>query len=237
MNEAVETMLTESVPDDAVQAQSETLDSILETPVEQPEKPSEPPVANEPGWIKQRINKAVEKAEARIRAEYEAMLAPIRESVLDREADDLVKNGEFRTLERAKEYVRLKNGQSVAAPVEQEVQRDDRGRFAKPQNDPVVQARADLLAAQAQKIHASRGVDVMSAMQNDPDIKTRVLSGEWDFYDVAEHVSQPRKTVPAPVRTPNGSGTGDVSIANMSAEQFRRLQQNLSSGKRYKDRK
>ena len=63
MNEAVETMLTESVPDDAVQAQSETLDSILETPVEQPEKPSEPPVANEPGWIKQRINKAVEKAE------------------------------------------------------------------------------------------------------------------------------------------------------------------------------
>lgn len=232
MSETVEMMLNESVPDDAAQAQEvEALETMLEEPAVEAEKPSDPPAPSEPGWIKQRINKAVEKAEARLRAEYEAMLAPIREGVMDREADELVKSGEFKSLERAKEYVRLKNG------VQTEVRHEAPPVKEAPQTDPVVQARADLLAQQAQKIHANRGVDVMQAMQNDPDIKTRVLSGEWDFYDVAEHLSKPRRSVPAPVRSPNGATTGDMSIANMSDAQFRRLQQNLAAGKRYDMRK
>lgn len=75
----------------------------------------------------------------------------------------------------------------------------------------------------------------MQVFNSDPDVQSRVLSGEWDFYDVAESMSteSPRKA-PHPMRTSNGGGaSGAVSIANMTDEQFRKLQANLASGRRY----
>lgn len=247
MNETVEMMLNESAPDDAAQAHDEgaTLDTLIEeaeAPVQEaPQEDSAPP-AKEPGWIKQRVNKAVDKAvaeaEARVTAKYEAMLAPLRESMLDRQAQELVQSGEFKSLERAKEYVRLKSGGTIQPqqPPEQQP-RDAQGRFQQ-RSESENRARANLLAQQAQKIQSRRGLDVMGAFNSDPDIRQRVVSGEWDFYDVADHLDaggQPkRRTPPAPVRTPNGAGrSGGLSIANMTDEQFERLQQNLSMGKRY----
>lgn len=252
-NNTVETMLTESVQDDAaLTSEGEALSSVLEeeqAEVTAKEQQTETVPAKEPGWIKQRVNKAVEKAvaeaEARVTAQYEAMLAPIRESVLDRQAEELVKAGEFKNLERAKEYVRLKNGATTTqtsedAP-ESKQQRDEQGRFkaaADTEKSAMTHARADLLAKQAQKIKAKRGIDVMQALNEDNEIKNRVLSGEWDFYDVADNLSSPKKTAPVPMRTSNGgTNPSAVSISGMTDEQFKRLQANLANGRIYDMRK
>lgn len=241
----VEQILTESVQDDAALDQGENLSAILaeDKPAEQPTADDTPP-AKEPGWIKGRINKAVEKAvaeaEARVRSEYEQMLAPIRESVLDRQAQELVESGEFKSLEIAREYLSLKGGMPVTEKSDSGPQRDKSGRFVsrteQAGEDPALSARADILAKQARKIKTNRGLDVMEAFSSDPDIKQKVLSGEWDFYDVAESVSQERKPS-APARSANGGGVNSRSIMNMSAEQFRKLNENLAAGRRYDVRK
>ena len=236
----VDGILTESVQEDAAQAQGESLSTILEAAetADEPDQGEAPP-AKEPGWIKGRINKAVQKAvaetEARITKQYEEMLAPIRESVLERQAQELVDAGEFKSLERAKEYISLKNGMPVQA--KEEPARDESGRFAKHSEDPVLSARADLLAKQAQKIKANRGLDVMAAFNEDPETKKKVLSGEWDFYDVADALSEEGHRPSSPVRSANRGAMGEVSISSMTKEQFKRLQENLSNGRRYDMRK
>lgn len=231
-----------SVLDDAAQAQEGNLDS-LSTITEPQQKANPDTPQNEPGWIKQRVNaavnKAVAEAEARVAARYEAMLAPMRESMLDREAQDLVQSGEFKSLDRAKEYVRLKSGAQPAQ--EQTPARDAQGRFTKqqdaaPQNetDPVTKAKADMLAAQARKIVNARGIDVMEAFNSNPEIQQKVLSGEWDFYDVADHMAGGGRTIPAPMRSPNGSSSrNSVTIRGMTEAQFKKLDESLAAGSRY----
>lgn len=245
---AVENILSGSEQADAVQDQDEgeSLSSIVdETPSQEPVDDSVPP-KKEPGWIKGRINKAVQKAveetEARITAQYEQKLAPIYESMIDREAQMLVDSGEMKSLDMAKEYVRMKNN-LPSAPVEnppkdnKDQNRDSQGRFAKSEeDDPVISARADILAKQAKKIKANRGVDVMEAFRSDPDVKNKVLSGEWDFYDVAESLGNQKHVSPS-TRSVNGGGISGVSVANMTSEQFQKLRENLAAGRRYDLRK
>ena len=160
---------------------------------------------------------------------------------MDREAQELFASGEIKTLERAKEYVRLKNGvpaaQEANGPQRSAPERDAQGRFVKQEqpSDPVTQAKADLLAKQAQKIMNTQGVDVMAAFQSDPNVQAKVLSGEWDFYDVAQELTgRAGRRAPAPVCSPNSAGNqARLSVANMSDEQFDRLNQSLASGRRY----
>ncbi|MED9957930.1 MAG: hypothetical protein UFE80_01950, partial [Christensenellales bacterium] len=254
-----------SALDDAVQApvemdtaqEGEALTSMLEethsesaaqNASQEDAKQSSAPPAREPGWIKQRVEKAVSRAvreaEARVGAHYEAILAPLRASIMDREAEELVRSGEIAKLELAKELVRLRHGtaEQAAQPESAERPRDTQGRFLPrqdapaqegPGTDAVARARSELLARQAQKLRSQRGVDVMQAFHRDTQIQRRVLSGEWDFYDVADHLAQGRAPLPGPVRSANGSGVSAVSVAGMTDEQFRRLQENLASGKRY----
>ena len=240
---SVENMPTEIAPNDAAQAQGESLESIMtEVPSEQTEAASaaeEQVPAKEPGWIKSRIDKAVSKAEQRIRAEYEAKLKPLYESIYDRQAEELVAAGEFKSLDTAKEYVRMKNGVTTQPTVEEKPEpaapaRDAQGRFTAKQDapDPVFQARADLLVRQAEKIRDNRGIDVMSVFNSDPDVKTKVLSGEWDFYDVADAVRGSRNA-PVPIRSANGGAPGGFDISRMSDAQFKKLQENLAAGHRY----
>lgn len=246
MENMVDFMQQASAPDDTAQANAaDSLASIVEETAQQTPQQEQ---QKEPGWIKQRVSKAVEKAvaeaEARVSARYEEMLAPIRESVLERQANDLVAQGEFKSLERAKEYLRLKGNMPAEAPKQneqpaQQPPRDEQGRFtsAKTEEDDAARhARADILAKQAQKIKSSRGVDVMDMFHSDDSVKQRVLSGEWDFYDVLDAMQSTRRT-PAPMRTPNGNAMSGVSIANMTDEQFARLQANLASGRTYDMRK
>lgn len=257
MENTVETMAQETVLDDAALSpmQTEPAEQISDlSEITNEAQPSsgaaatqnEAPPAKEPGWIRRRVDaataKAVKETEERMRAEFEAMLAPLRESMLDRQADELVRTGEVKTKERALEYVQLKNGVKISAPADANATpaaRDSLGRFA-PKEQPaaessemsaVTRARADLLAQQAEKIQQKSGVDVMSAFRDNTDVRQKVLSGEWDFYDVADALSQRR--VPMPVRSSNGASFSGVSIANMTDEQFRRLNENLAAGKIY----
>lgn len=246
MDSTVDMKLQGNVLDDAalnpVQEQAEPLSS-LENSTETPPASQQQPEQKEPGYIRKRVDAAVEKAlreqESRLRAEFAQTLAPIRESMMQREADELVAAGEFKSKERALEYVRLKNGVSVSdTPASSTAQppRDERGRFATKQEqqqdtDPVIRARADLLAAQADKIKANRGLDVMQAFNGDAEIQQKVLSGDWDFYDVAEFLQQGQ--VPPPMRSPNGISTGKRTIADMTDAQFEQLNQSLAAGKIY----
>ena len=235
-----------SVLDDAELAPTEEqetddLSSVI-SETEAKELPKEQP--KEPGWIKGRINQEVAKAEKRIRDEYDAMLAPLRESVMEREAQELVQSGEFKTLDRAKEYVRLKNGVHTESGTQTDSAstREPHKNSAKTetQPDPVIRARADLLAKQAQKIKQNTGFDVMQEFNENPEIRQKVSSGEWDFHDVVEQLNskpEQRKKIPAPMRSPNGARAETVSVADMSEDQFRRLQANLASGRKYDMRK
>ena len=253
----VDVNLPESAADDAQQASESSADLVQAiTDAGAQEQTQNAQSANgksEPGWIRQRVDKAVAKAvaeaEARVKAQYEQQLAPLRNQMMEQEAAKLVSDGEFKSKERALEYVKLKNGMSIepaaqtSAPVQENASpaRDAQGRFTKnesgSQADAVVQARASLLAQQAQRIKSNSGVDVMQAFNGDKNIQNRVLSGEWDFHDVADYLSG-RGNVPTPIRSAGGdTGNYGVSITNMTDAQFRKLQENLASGHRYDMRK
>lgn len=234
MENSVETKVNELVQDDAVltpvteteETQTQPLTNITEEP--------ETPPAKEPGWIRGRIDKAVSKAlaeqEARLRAEFDSILNPIRESVLDRQAEDLVAEGEFKSKERALEYLKLKGGISLDNPQDQSRQqpRNAQGQFVSSQPE-AVDPRAQILANQATKIKAKSGVDVMAVFNQNDNIREQVLSGQMDFYDVLDAV-QSRQSMPAPIRQANGANVGSVSVANMSDAQFQKLQENLARG-------
>lgn len=221
-------MPLESVQVDAVQAQDgEELSSIVEQTQEQQE--AEPKDA---GWFKQRISKEVSKAleenNAKWAARFEAELAPLREERLIREAQQLVDDGEFKTLERAKEYLQLKSGQpNVSRQAEQPSQEQEQ-----PTVDPVIQAKAEMLARQAQKIKTTRGLDVMGVYNSNPQIQQQINNGELDFYDVAEMLAS-RKAPPSPVRSSNGARPEKVSISNMADAQWKTLNEQLAKGKKY----
>ena len=242
MENTVDTMQQGNVLDDAAQApeepQGEALSSLMEeeqqAQEQQPEQPQEAQApAKEPGWVRKRIDQAIARERRAWEAEQEQKLAPLYESMYDRQAQELVSAGEFKSLETAKEYVRMKHG-AVSVPTEPQPAPQP---SAANDVDPVIKARADLLSKQAQKIKANSGIDVMAAFNADPEIQSKLASGEWDFYDVADAIRGNRRTMPAPMRTPNGTGFSPASIQNMPEDQWKKLQANLSSGRRYDMRK
>lgn len=236
MESTVNPTATESAMDDALQAREEQPNVSDGTPFsdfvageENQETEQTQNTASEPGWIKQRVNKEVTKAvqatEQRLRAEYEAKLAPLRESMMERQAEELVKQGEFRNIARAKEYLRLGGRVTLEEP--------SNGREGQPaRQDPEASARIKVLAKQADKL-AKRGTDVMGVLNSNPQIRDRVMSGEWDMYDVAEAMNAPQRKAPPVVRSANNGNAPAMDIRSMSDAQFKKLQENLRSGKSY----
>lgn len=262
MENTVETnMEQQAVQDDAVleplQEQEEqpisSLDEITEPEqqqdTDQRTESEQQSAKADTGWMRKKMeayaSKQLKEQETRLRAEFAEMLAPLRESMYERQADDLVASGQIKSKEMALKYVKAMAGITSSEPDQQpETQKQPRtpdGRFASSQQqqtepDAETKARARILAAQADKIKSSKGLDVAALFQSDPEVKEKVLSGEWDFYDVAEAMSQPRRRVPSPVRSSNSAmgATADASaIANMSDAQFERLLKNLGEGKVY----
>lgn len=258
MNDMVENNTGTTVaPDDTAletaevhetEPQGESLDTFIqedaardETAAEQTGQQGSAP-ASEPGWMKKRLAdyaaKEVAKAQAQWAAEQEARLAPLYEQFYAQQADQLVASGEFKNRDTALEYVRLKNGvvtttkQPEAKPAEQP--RDANGRFTSTQNtQPAadVQARAAQLVAQAKAIKAANGIDVMKLYNENPEVKQRVVSGEWDFADVVQNVGR-GNYIPAPMRSANGT-IQQTRIANMTDEQFARFDQAVASGRSF----
>ena len=249
VEEMPDTAADDALPEDGIeetQDESESLDSLTgetgETPEEdQPKEGAQG--TSEPGWIRKRVDKAVAKAvaetEARMQAMFDKQMAPIRDRMLTEEAKELVRQGEFKSLERAKEYLQLKQGSAVPTTTEsapKDQPRNANGQYA-PKDDPAVQARINMLAHQADTIKARTGVDVMAEFNSNPEVKQKILDGEIDFYDVAEQMKTPAKRKPpSPMRSPNGaSGANNPNaIESMSDEQFRRLEKRIKEGARYK---
>lgn len=236
----------DALPEDLVEEgePEESLDEFIEENEEpEEEQPAEEPRnegPKEPGWIKKRVSDAVEKAVARTRAEMQAMfdqqMAPIRQKMMEDEAQELVRSRKVADIETARELVRLRNGQPAAQqqPV-QEQPRNDKGQF-KSEQTVRVEARIDELKKQADYIKDQTGIDVVKEYQNNPEIERKVIMGEMDFYQVADYIRsrQTKKKPPAPTRSPNGaSGSEKSTIANMTDEQFERFEKKVSGGARF----
>lgn len=239
---AEEESLTEADVVEEEEDTSESLQSFTEdegtesAEEQQPEQKG----TTEPGYVQKRIDKALarerDSMRAEIMAQVEAQYAPIRERLLEMDAQELVRKGEVKNIELAKEILRYRQG----LPAQQETRntaeqpRQQNGQFA-PKQDAAITARIDFLAEQANKIKAKTGIDVIEIMDNDPNIKNKIVSGEMDFYEVAETVKQKpaRRGPPAPTRSSNGaSGQSPNAIDSMSKEQFARLEKKISEGAR-----
>ena len=221
---------------------SESIDSFVDDVDEEPaEEPAQPQGTSEPGYVQRRIDKALarerDNIKAEVMAEMEAQYAPIKERLLEMDAQELVRKGTVKDLETAKELLRYRQGQgAVPTPAPQDEQpRQQNGQFA-PREDPATSAKIDMLAYQADKIKAQTGVDVISEFTNNPDIKEKVINGEMDFYDVAEMMKPTqRRHPPTPMRSPNGASgqTPLNAIETMSDEQFERMERRISEGGRF----
>jgi hypothetical protein len=246
MENTVETMLTQVQDDAALTAQettTTTLADVLGATDEPAAQPAEAPVETtpqtEPGWMRKRIDAAVKKAnselEAKLRAEYDAQLAPLREAQLVAEADKLVADGKISDREMALNYLRATK--NIPTPVNSEppatasAARDEKGRFVSTKPDAETQQRAATLVTQADALSRSSGVDVMALYNSNPDIKQKIVSGEWDFVDVLKH-AQSHPSVPSPVRNTNSMGIGNMKIGRMSDDQFDKLNAMLAEGQR-----
>lgn len=236
------------------QDESESVESFLSEEETQPAaeepKKTEPQGSSEPGWFKKRWDKEVGKLSTQIRnevrAEYEGMLAPLRERLLEVDAQELVRKGEVKNLEIAKELVRARQGQPAPAPVSQgEQPRQPNGQFAPKESQetsPSDNAHLKMLKGQVRRIEASYGKEVGEAVinefMNNEEIKQKVVAGDMDFYEVAELLKEQKATKrrpPSPTRSPNGvSGNETSSIATMTREQFEKFEKSLDAGKRYR---
>lgn len=224
VNDDIEVLETEVVEEEV--DTSEDISSF-----ESEEQPKTPEAPSEPGYVKGRIDKAVAKERERIlsevKAEMEAQYAPLRERLLEMDAQELVNNGEVKDIETARELVRYRQGQKPAQKPEQPRNAD--GKFSS-KNDANIQ----FLAKQADRVKAQTGIDVVGIIENDPEIRDKVFSGEMDFHEVAE-MAKSRKRPPTPMRTPNGAtGYEKNAIESMSDAQFKRLEQKIvEEGVRY----
>lgn len=240
MVEQIDTEEAEDLPNEVVEEEQDESEDLSTITGEEEEQPAQPePQATEPGYIKKRIEKAVNKAvaetEARMQAMFDQQMAPIRQKMMEDEAQELVRSRKVADIETARELVRLRNGQPApqAAPQETEQPRQANGQFAAKQ-DPAVTAKIDMLEHQAERIKASGGPDVIEAFQNNEDIKQAVVNGEMDFYEVAELLKSQKRRPPSPMRSPNGASSFNPNaIDSMSDEQFEKMERKIKEGARY----
>lgn len=96
------------------------------------------------------------------------------------------------------------------------------------QEDLSLKLRAQELITQARTILALTRMDVLKLYNTDMEVRSRILSGEWDFIDVWKHMNVPAQPT-VPVRSANG-GVGSVNIGAMNEQQFTKLNEMLSKG-------
>lgn len=241
-------VVDEVLPDDAAEdseESEESLESLMDegqSAAEEPKQQEPQGTGGEPGWFKTRwdkeVGKLTNKIREEVRNEYESQFAPMRERLLEMDAQDLVRSGKVKDLETAKELVRYRNGQPAAAqaaPQPAEQPRQANGQYAQksqePAEDPAVQARIQMLEHQAEKIKAAGGPDVRAEFMRNEEVKKKIAAGEMDFYDLAEEMKQTKKRPPAPMRSPNGvNGQIKSAIMSMTDKQFDMLEKRVKEG-------
>jgi len=231
----------DSLPEEITEEPAEEAISLEEVDQDESKPEEKQPQSaggqKEPGYVRTRINEAVASATRQLQDELAALraqLEPLKEYQITAEAQELVRSGKVKDLETAKELVRYRSG-APAQPKAAEQPRNEQGQFA-PKQNPAIDARSDLLARQAIKIKEKRGLDVIAEYNKNEETRAKVLSGEWDFYDVADDLAQRKANkpkAPSPMRSPNGaSGQTPNAIESMTDEQFARMEKRIKEGAR-----
>ena len=191
----------------------------------------------EPGYVKGRIekavNRAIEQVNAQWQAKFDAVIKPLEEKMMEDEAQELVRSRKVGDIETARELVRYRKGQPAQQPsVPQEQPRQANGQFASKEQPDDTATASSYLAGQAGRIKAETGIDVMKVFNSNAEIRNKVLNGEMDFRDVANQIkANQRKRPPSPTRSPNGvNGQINNPIMQMSDEQFDRLVERVRRG-------
>ena len=210
---ADETMvkIEETVAEETVDT-AESIESVM-TAQEAPK-----PEPKEPGYVKQRIADALARERENIRAELTAEFQPIRDQLLEMQAEKLVSSGDFKNLETAKEYLQLKNGAPVSPKKEITT-------------DPVIEARNKLLQHQAARIKEKTGIDVVAEI-TDEETRNSILNGDMDFYDYME-TRKSKKNIPVPARSSNGASGHYPSVMDMTSKEFAEMDKRISEGARF----
>lgn len=231
--------LPEEVVEETDESEEQDLESLADEEADEGQAEEQTqPQASEPKWMQKRISKAVDKALSReresIRAEMEAQYAPIRERLMEMDAQDLLRSGKVKDIETARELVRYRQNAPQAPAAEPTPQpRNEQGQFTSA-TDPEDSVRVNMWAHQADKIREETGLDVISVFSKNEDIRQAVLNDEMDMYDVAKMMQSERRRAPAPMRSPNGAvGSNPNAIDTMSDEQFDRMEERISKGARY----
>lgn len=164
--------------------------------------------------------------------QYESRLQRLEEIALKEDARELAKQ-EGCSEALAMRILRAERG----LPAQQEAPaqpRDEKGRFTSNQQPkaPDVNERAQQLFDQAKNIQRMGGVDVMALFNENPEIRSKVSSGEMDFYDVAREYgkAEPRKQTPPVTRSGQPGVIAGRSIADLSDDEFDRLNRLLEGG-------
>ena len=229
---------SEDEPEEEVEYSDEYTEESEEAPDEEqpePEQDDTPP-QSEPGWIKKRVQKAVDKAVAEALAQqqeqFNQQIAPLIAKMQEDEAQELVRSRKIADIETAREFVRLKNG-NTPPPTPAPQPRNEQGQFAS-REQIETETRINELKKQADKIKSKGGPDVIKEFTENEDIKRRVVNGELDFYDVADIMRSKKKKPPTPTRSPNGSAKySPNAFDSMSKEQFERFEKQIDRGVRY----
>lgn len=169
---------------------------------------------------------------------YQERLAKYERMELEAEAKEFAQKNNVPE-KFALEYLQMKKNSGGAVA---EQPRSDDGRFvsAKPEAAEVpseVRARAASLMAQAEAFEKVTDGQVgkeaiLEAFQNDPDIHSKVVNGEWDFTDVGKSLMGATQQAAAPraVRSPNSGKIKASTFANMSDEEFSRFNDRIAKG-------
>lgn len=175
---------------------------------------------------------------------YQERLAKYERMELEAEAKEFAQKNNVPE-KFALEYLQMKKSSGGAVADAQP--RSDDGRFAaKAEHVEVpseVQMRAANLMAQAEAFEkvtdGQVGKDaILEAFQNDPDVHSKVVNGEWDFTDVGKSLMGGNApAAPRAVRSPNSGKIKASTFANMSDEEFSRFNDRIAKGAVYDARR
>lgn len=192
-----------------------------------PDTPAEPDKSGEDdaavpkalrGRIKASERRGYERGRQEVEARYKADLEELNTFRLERDVRELAEKEKISESLARRLILAERGGAAPRQPERAETQTADTGTTD-------IDQRAARLYEQAQTIEAVTGLNVMEIFQSDADAHRRVVSGEWDFRDVARAYGPERQETraPAPVRSANKTGIRATDFAHMSDEDFARF--------------
>ena len=174
---------------------------------------------------------------------YDQQLSEYRKIQLENQARELAKEKNIPE-DFALEYLKLKNGSASDAAVAPAAQAVEAKPDAGVNRESDAQARAAVLMTQADAFEkfsdGAVGRDaILDAFQSDPEVRSKVASGEWDFTDVGKHLMQPNARAHAPRanRSANNGRIAETTFSMMGEEDFARFDDQIRLGAVYDARR